>query len=395
MRIGLLCPYSLTMPGGVQSQALGLGRALRAQGMAARVLGPCDGPPPEPWVTPLGASIPTAGNGSMAAIAPDPAAALRTIRALRDEAFDVVHLHEPLVPGPVLTALLWSDAPLVGTFHRAGAFALSRLVRPLAYWVADHLSVRCAVSAEAELTARRALGGDYERVWNGIDQPAFAAAPPWARPPGAGVVLFVGRHEPRKGLAVLIEAVGRLDPGVTLWVAGEGPQTARLRQATSADGRVHWLGTIGEEEKMRRLRAADVVCAPSLHGESFGVVLIEAMAAGACVVASDLPGYRNVTGGERGALLVPPGDPAALAAAIGRGLSGGPDISALRDRGAGRAESFSMSRLAERYRQIYQDVLAAGSGPASPAGRHRLRREQPRRTRPGLGGSPGGRRGSR
>ena len=307
-------------------------------------------------MTPLGVSIPTAANGSMAAIAPDPAAALRTLRCLRDENFDVVHLHEPLVPGPVLTALVSSDAPLVGTFHRAGAFALSRTVRPLARWAAGRLAVRCAVSAEAEATAAAALGGTYERVWNGIDVPSFATAPPWPRSgePEERIVLFVGRHEPRKGLAVLLEAMGHLGPAVHLWVVGEGPQTARLREATLGDGRVEWLGAVGDDEKCRRLRAADALCAPSLHGESFGVVLLEGMAAGACVVASDLPGYRNVARGGREALLVPAGDSVALADALGEALAGGPGIKDLVAAGAARAEEFSMDRLADRYAGLYR-----------------------------------------
>ncbi len=354
VRVGLVCPYSLTVPGGVQAQVLGLARSLRALGVQARVLGPCDGPPPETWVTPLGVSIPAAVNGSMAPIAPDPAAALRTLRSLRDEAFDIVHLHEPLVPGPVLTALLSSDAPLVGTFHRAGAFALSHRVRPLAYWVANHLTVRCAVSAEAEATATDTLGGSYERVWNGIDAPAYALAAPWPRPDGDSVVLFVGRHEPRKGLAVLIDAVGRLGAGVRLWVAGDGPQTARLREATLGDRRVEWLGRIDEVEKRRRLRTADVLCAPSLRGESFGVVLLEGMASRTAVVATDLPGYRDVARDREEALLVAPGDPAALARGLGRALRGGPEIAELVAAGERRAEGFSMHRLAERYSGIYR-----------------------------------------
>ena len=356
MRVGIVCPYSLTLPGGVQGQVLGLARSLRAQSIAARVIGPCDGPPPEPWVTPLGVSIPTSANGSIAAIAPDPAAALRTLRCLRDEAFDVVHLHEPLVPGPVLTALVSSDSALVGTFHRAGAFALSRTIGPLARWAAGRLAVRCAVSAEAEATAAAALGGTYERVWNGIEVPAFATAPPWPRPANRGeqVVLFLGRHEPRKGLAVLLDAMGRLGPTVHLWVAGDGPQTARLRDATLGDVRVEWLGAIGEDEKRRRLRAADVVCAPSLHGESFGVVLLEAMAAGTLLVASDLPGYRNVAHDGREAFLVPPGDSEALADAINRAHAGGPATQSMLAAGAARAAVFSMDRLAERYAEIYR-----------------------------------------
>ncbi len=125
----MVCPYSLSLPGGVQGQVVGIARAMRTVGVEARVLAPCDGPPPESWITPLGASVPATGNGSVAPIAPDPSAALRTIRALRDERFDIVHLHEPFVPGPTLTALLFSDGPLVGTFHRAGAIAWYRGMR--------------------------------------------------------------------------------------------------------------------------------------------------------------------------------------------------------------------------------------------------------------------------
>ncbi|MDQ1419616.1 MAG: phosphatidyl-myo-inositol alpha-mannosyltransferase, partial [Acidimicrobiaceae bacterium] len=159
MRVGLVCPYSLNLPGGVQGQVIALGRALQASGIDARVLGPCDGPPPDGSVTPLGKSVPWASNGSMAPIAPDPACALRTIRALRDEAFDVVHLHEPLVPGPSMTALVFTEAPTVGTFHRSGESAIYRSMRPIARWAARKLSVRCAVSEDALNTAQEALGG--------------------------------------------------------------------------------------------------------------------------------------------------------------------------------------------------------------------------------------------
>ncbi|HMK96954.1 MAG TPA: glycosyltransferase family 4 protein, partial [Acidimicrobiales bacterium] len=169
LRVGVVCPYSLSLPGGVQGQVMGIAHAMREMGVEARVLAPCDGPPPEPWVTPLGASVPTAANGSIAPIAPDPSAALRTIRALRDERFDVVHLHEPLVPGPTLTALLFSDSHLVGTFHRSGDIAWYRALKIPGRWAARRLSLRCAVSDMALATARQALGGTYQLVWNGID----------------------------------------------------------------------------------------------------------------------------------------------------------------------------------------------------------------------------------
>ncbi|MDQ2726254.1 MAG: glycosyltransferase family 4 protein, partial [Actinomycetota bacterium] len=242
MRVGLVCPYSLTLPGGVQGQVLGLGEALRRQGIDARVLGPCDGPPPDAMVTPLGNSVPAAGNGSVAAIAPDPACVLRTIRALRDEEFDVVHLHEPLVPGPTLTALMFSDGPLVATFHRSGESSGYRLVRPLTRYVADRVAVRAAVSEEAEITAHNALPGSYVRVWNGIDTSGYDAAIPW--PASKPTIVFVGRHEIRKGLAVLIEAMGSLGPDIRLWVIGEGPETVRLRAQTAGDRRIEWLGMV-------------------------------------------------------------------------------------------------------------------------------------------------------
>jgi len=355
VRVGLVCPYSLTLPGGVQGQVLGLGRALRRIGVDARILAPCDGPPPDPAVTPLGNSVPTAANGSIAAIAPDPSAALRTIRALRDEDFDVVNVHEPLAPGPSLTALLFSSRPTVGTFHRSGESGWVRNLRPLSRWVANHLTVRAAVSDEARTTAEAVLGGTYEMVWNGIDVELYRGADPW--PTEGPTVFFIGRHEPRKGLAVLISAMEHLGPDVRLWVASHGPETERLRRQTAADPRIEWLGMIGEDEKVRRMAGAGVLCAPSLHGESFGVVLLEGLAAGTPVVASDLTGYGMVARAGEEALLVPPGDDKMLASAIGTVLAGGPEIAGMVARGRRRAETFSLDALAARYVEIFEKVV--------------------------------------
>jgi phosphatidylinositol alpha-mannosyltransferase len=357
VRVGLVCPYSLSLPGGVQGQVLGLGRAMRRLGVDARVLGPCDGPPPDAAVTPLGNSIPTAGNGSMAAIAPDPSAALRTIRALRDEAFDVVHLHEPLVPGPTLTALVFSEQPLVGTFHRAGESPWYRAVRPLVRRAGERLKVRAAVSHQAGETARHILGGHYELVWNGIDLEQYRQVEPWPTP--EPTILFLGRHEPRKGLAVLIDAMGQLPSDVRLWVAGEGPETARLRAQTAGDARIEWLGSLSDHDKIRRLRGTSVLCAPSLHGESFGVVLLEGMAAGVPVVASDLAGYRNVARPDVDGLLVSPGEPTALAAALEVVLAGGEKVEAMVASGLERAAVFSLERLAHRYLELYATAVGA------------------------------------
>jgi phosphatidylinositol alpha-mannosyltransferase len=356
VRVALVCPYSLTQPGGVQGQVLGLSRALRSIGVDARVLAPCDGPPPDTAVIPLGKSIPFSENGSIAPIAPDAACALRTIRALRDERFDVVHLHEPLVPGPTMTALVFTEVPTVGTFHRAGESAIYRRTRPIARWGANQLTARCAVSEEAMATAIEALGGHYELVFNGIDVARFAKAVPW--PADGPTILFVGRHESRKGLEVLLDAMERLGPGIRLWVAGEGPQTAKLRERTASDARIEWLGRVSDDELARRLRGADVFCAPSLHGESFGIVLLEAMAASTPIVASDLPGYRNVARPGQDGVLVPPGDAAALAGALNDVLDGRVDVPKLIASGECRAAHFSMEHLADRYLELYGTLVA-------------------------------------
>ena len=376
--MAVVCPYSLSLPGGVQGQVLALARALRGLGHTVRVLGPCDGPPPEPGITALGNCVPTAANGSVAPIAPDPSCALRTISALHAEQFDVVHLHEPLAPGPTLTSVVLGSSPIVGTFHAAGVSAAYQWLRPLTCWLAQRLTVRCAVSEDARALAAAALGGDYVMVNNGIDVETFAKATPW--PTEAPTVLFVSRHESRKGLDVLLDALHRLPGDLRVWVASDGPDTARLKAAVGGDPRVEWLGRIGDDEKARRLRGADVLCAPSLHGESFGMVLLEGMAAQTPVVASDIPGYRRVAGPERpservagperpservagtregeAALLVPPGDPVALAAALDRALGDAATARTLVAAGEVRAAEFSMDRLAERYVELYQ--LAVG-----------------------------------
>lgn len=357
VRIGLVCPYSLSVPGGVQGQVLGLARVLRRLGHETRVLAPCDGPPPETFVTPLGDSIPTAANGSMAPLAPDPSCALRTMRALRDEDFDVLHLHEPVAPGPTQTSLLMHPAPIVGTFHAAGASASYRWLNPITRWLAGKIEVRCAVSADAIALAQRHLGGSYELVFNGIEIERFASATPIKAESPA--IFFCGRHEPRKGLAVLLEAMAQLPAGVRLWVASDGPDTAALQARFAGDPRIEWLGRITDAEKAARLRGASVFCAPSLGGESFGVVLLEGMAARTPVVASDLPGYRTVATDEADALLVPPGDVSALAATLRRVLDSPGLAARLIAGGDRRAHLYSMDRLADRYLEFYEPLVTA------------------------------------
>ncbi len=354
MRIGIVSPYSLTSPGGVQTQVLGLARALGRLGHQVRVLGPCDGAPPETGVTPLGASIPTFANGSIAPIAPDLACTLRTIRAFRDEEFDVIHIHEPICPGPCQTALFLRNAPIVGTWHAAGGS--KAYLTPGVRWLATRMNVRVAVSTDARDMAREALGGDYEVVFNGIEVESFHNMV--ATPTSGPTIAYLGRHEPRKGLEVLLQSVASMSTEVTLWVMSDGPQTDELRSRYGTDGRVKWLGGVTDEEKISRLKGADVFCVPSLRGESFGIVLLEGMAAGTPVVASDLPGYRNVAFDGDEAYLVTPGDVEALSSGLKRVLEDKHLASQLSTAGLKRASQFSMARLAEIYVELYERAIA-------------------------------------
>lgn len=361
LRIAMVSPYSLTIPGGVQHQVLGLARELRRMGHEVRVLGPCDGPPPEPFVTPLGDSLPTAANGSTAPLAPDPSAALRTLRALNDEAFDILHLHEPMAPGPTVAALMLRLAPMVGTFHASGDVAWYRRMKKGVEWLGSHLDHRVAVSQAAMEMAKRHIGGDFEILYNGIDVPTYRRA--HVERAKSPTVFFCGRHEPRKGLEVLLDAFLLLPDSYRLWVASDGPRIDEVRKRYTRDcgvaSRIEWLGQVSEQEKLDRLAAATVFCAPSLRGESFGLVLLEAMAARTPVVASDIDGYRNVVHDSANGLLVPPGDAAALAAAL-RSVAGDTALAArLVDGGDARAAEMSMHKLALRYEAIYRDVLAA------------------------------------
>ena len=366
------------MPGGVQSQVLGLARELRRQGHEARVLGPCDGPPPEAFVTPLGDSLPTAANGSMAPLAPDASAALRTIRALRDEQFDVVHVHEPMAPGPSMTTVTMRPAPLVGDVPRGRAVGQLQDL-PSARccgWPAASTARSSSPRTRSSWPSRR-LGGEYDILFNGVEEAAIAATPP--TPTDGPTIFFCGRHEERKGLAVLLEAFSALPPDARLWIASDGPAGPPLRAAYASDRRISWLGRISDPEKFARLRGSSVFCAPSLHGESFGVVLIEAMAAGTAVVASGLEGYRNVATDGVDALLVEPGDVAALTKAlttvlVDRGLA-----DSLRQAGLRRAKDFSMATLAEEYVRIYRQLLE--ERPSGPTLRRRIGRRVTKRCR--------------
>ena len=372
MRVALVSAYDLAVPGGVQAQVLGLARALGAAGHEVVVIAPglagTDQPAGLDLVV-VGRTHLVPANGSRAPVAPTPGAMRRARRAVGAAAADVVHVHEPLVPGPALAAACTRNAPVVGTFHRARAsmgyiaygHAFARVVR--------RLDDRVAVSEMAAETLRAAVGPcEVAILGNAVDLDRFATTVPV--PTTAPTALFVGRIEHRKGLAVLLEAFGGLPGDLRLRIVGDGPGAAALRRRFAGDGRLEWLGAVGDEELERQLVAADVLVAPSLGGESFGVVLLEAMAAGTAVVASDIPGYRLAADGA--ADLVPPGDAVALRECVGR-LLGDPGERA-RLAAAGRlvAARHSFTDLAAAYAARYAAVIA-GSG-----GGDRARRGAPR-----------------
>jgi phosphatidylinositol alpha-mannosyltransferase len=387
----MVCPYSLSRPGGVQGQVVGLARALDARGHQATVFAPLDDrrdAPSDVNLVVTGRSVSLPANGSVAPVSVSPLAVHRALGALRSRHFDVVHVHEPFSPGlPYGILAVGEMPPIVATFHRSGGSFFYSVLRPLTTSLARRkFALRCAVSEAARQTAHAAVGGDYIVLFNGVEVDRYANAVPW--PTDGPTVLFLGRHEERKGLRVLLDAFALLvgaqrvgnqtvgnqtvgkgsggDAGVVspmLWVAGDGPDTDALRRRYPGSPHVRWLGVLTEEEKLRRLAGADVLCAPSLGGESFGMVLLEAMAAGTPVVASDIPGYRDAAGGR--ARLVRPGDASALSEVLRDVLAPVGGVEADRreqDRadGAVRAREWSMERLAERYESLYREVTQPG-----------------------------------
>lgn len=368
MRVALVAPYDLGAPGGVQGQVLGLARALASIGDEVLVVAPGQ---PTTWLgDPAGGGVRVAGtgavvavpaNGSRAPLAASPLAGRRALAALADFAPEVVHVHEPFVPGPALAATRGARAPVVATFHRAGAGAGYRIAGLLLRPLARRPALLVAVSEAARSTLCQVIGrvaDDAEVVANAVDLERFARAKARARPCGRRRIVFVGRLERRKGVEVLLEALRRLPAPVEVVVVGDGPLRGRLT-AAAPEG-VRFAGRLEDEAMADEVASADVLVAPSLEGESFGVVLLEAMAAGTAVVASDLPGYRLAAGDA--ARLVPPGDAAALAAALA-GLFADPKARArLVAGGLERAATAGFTAQATAYRERYERLLPARRG---------------------------------
>jgi phosphatidylinositol alpha-mannosyltransferase len=303
----------------------------------------------------------------VAPIATGRAVARRTIEALRTFRPDVLHLHEPLSPGPNHAALVGTTIPAVGTFHsaRAGRNGWYETFRPGLKPMMRRLAVSTAVSDDAMRQVTLTFGGACEILPNGVDVPSLAHGP--ATPSAAPAIVFVGRHEQRKGLAVLLDAFAGLERDADLWVIGDGPEGSILR--ARGIPRVHWLGRVAEDEKQARLRGATIACFPAVEGESFGVVLLEAMAARTALVASDIDGYRTVSRADREALLVPPGDVSRLRDALRALLDDPARRAALVAEGARRADEFSMEHLAERFLPLYERAIGADLSPIARTAR--------------------------
>ncbi len=363
MRIAIVSPYDLGTPGGVQSHVAHLAAALRAGGDDVTTLSP--GVSGDGHVG-VGRSLGVPFNDSVAPIALWPTAARRTARALRELAPEVVHVHEPAVPLVSTTAVLSSDAPVVGTFHAwSDADRLYRAARPLLGRLTARLAGRIAVSGPAAEYHARALGVPERRfviVPNGVEVDRFRGAEPIEELRAGGpVVLFVGRLERRKGLEQLIRAFPILKttrPDLRLVVVGDGPERDRCQALLPARLRVDvdFLGRVDTDELPRLYASCDVFAAPALGGESFGIVLIEAMSAGAPVVATDIPGYRSVVTDGRNGRLVPADDPRALAGGIEALLVNPALARALAGEAARGVDAYDWAQVAAQVRRVYVDA---------------------------------------
>lgn len=355
MNIGMVSPYSWDFPGGVNRHVEQLSEHLRGRGYRVQVIAP-GGETSEEFFS-VGGSFAISANMSKANISFGPRVAARIKRLLREESFDILHLHEPLIPSSSMLALIYSGCANLATFHAAreeGSLGY-RLARPLLERLARRIDVRAAVSPAAEDLVSRYFPGEYRILPNGVDTGLFA-------PEGTGLdgleqdafnIVFVGRSEPRKGLDVLLQALPQVredHPEVRLLVVGVEKPATRYEGVT-------WLGRIPDDLVPAAYRSADIMVSPALGMESFGIVLVEAMASGLPVVASDIPGYRAVLEDGVQGVLVPPGDPTALAGALIELIEDEARRRAMSAASLRRAGEFSWERLVEDVEGAYAQAV--------------------------------------
>ncbi|HET8892561.1 MAG TPA: glycosyltransferase family 4 protein [Gaiellaceae bacterium] len=371
MKVGIVVPYSWSFWGAVVEHAELQSEALRTlgcevktimgndpPGQFTRVLHPRHGrhgePPPD--VIPIGRSVIVPANGSLPNIILSPRSVFRIKTVLARERFDVVHLHEPMTPTPCIATLAFYEGPMVGTFHAHGDLGWMKIAKPIWGFLADRIDKRIAVSEFAATSARHYLPGEYEIVPNGVLIPPAADAAN-----RKNHVVFAGRHETRKGLHVLLRAWPEIHrrTGATLRVCGADPLRVRLLMTRVGvhDG-VEVFGFLPQEELTEELLAAKALVAPSLGGESFGMVLTRALACATPVVASDIPGYRAVMNPET-AVLFPPGDERALTEAVVALLADEPWRQSLGNAGRRLAqERYSWDAIGRRLLGIYESLAA-------------------------------------
>ncbi|WP_461176001.1 glycosyltransferase family 4 protein [Trueperella pyogenes] len=302
MKIGIACGYSWDVHGGVQYHIRDLAKELIARGHDVSVIAPAENTPPEDFVCPVGAAVPVRYNGSVARLSFGPRVNREVRRWLKEGEFDVLHVHEPFTPSVSMLALMSAECPVVSTFHTAMDHSrMLTLAAPFIVPILDKIQARIAVSAEARRTAVQHLGGDAWVIPNGVfvrDLQIDAPDPRFMGTPQAPTLAFLGRlDEPRKGLPVLAQAFGMIrakHPGVRLLVAGKGDEDEARRMFGEHAGAVQFLGPVSDKDKALLLGSADAYVAPNTGGESFGIILVEAMSAGALVVASDIPAFRAV-----------------------------------------------------------------------------------------------------
>jgi phosphatidylinositol alpha-mannosyltransferase len=366
MKIGLVTPYVYPLPGGVNDHVGHLYEALRGRGHDVRILTASHGlqRSSEGDVIRIGKGFSVPSNGSMGTLTVSPRYRSQIQAVLEREQFDLLHFHEPFVPLLALFTLRESRSVNIATFHAYAGYAPGyqlggRMLGP----VARNLHGRIAVSAAARHFADRYLPGDYKVIPNGVDLLRFAHAVPMARwQDGRPNILFVGRLEPRKGLLPLLKAYRILRKGgcdCRLLVVGSGPQDREARRyvMTRRLPDVEFLGRVSDGDKVQLFKSADVYASPATGRESFGIVLLEAMAAGTAIVCSDIHGYKGVVKRGEQALLVPPGESRPLAEAILRLLADPGLRERMAQSGLERVAEFGWDRIAARVEAYYGFVI--------------------------------------
>ena len=368
MRIGMVCPYSFDVPGGVQSHVLQLAEVMRSRGHEVSVLAPSSSHVALPdYVVSGGKAVPIPYNGSVARLRFGPATHRKVKRWLADGEFDVLHLHEPNAPSLSMLALAVAEGPIVATFHTSTTKSLTLsvfqgILRPFH----EKIVGRIAVSDLARRWQMEALGSDAVEIPNGVDVSCFANAPLLEGYPRPGkTVLFLGRFdERRKGMDVLLRALPALVErfaDIQVLVVGRGDEDELCEEAGPLADHLRFLGQVDDHEKASALRSADVYCAPNTGGESFGIVLVEAMAAGTAVVASDLDAFRRVLRDGEAGRLVPVDDGSALAEAL-IDVLGDDALRAGYVKAAKEAvRRYDWSVVAHQIMRVYDTVAAAGA----------------------------------